>query len=143
MTKNSIIIILGTVTIASLTYGAYSFGRILTERPDTTIDERLELMKSYQKTQSRYDQVEIIKSVAAARRPKLILNFAAAGDCEAFLSSTQGFIDAASKRLAIADGVSVAEAYQSAPPITKVEIDNLLAIAFKMADAYDDCLGNP
>lgn len=144
MDKDTMIIFFGFVAIISLTVGAFAFGKTLSEREIPSIDERINLMQIYRQTSNDAEKRDVITALGKARRPLLTLNFSAAGECESFFDSAQFYFDQASRLLTEAGGADAAgTAYAALPSGDRTLFDSMLVTGTQMADAYDNCLGNP
>jgi hypothetical protein len=143
MSKDKALITIGIVALASLAFGAASFGKILTERSTPSIDERLEMLKTHQIQSTGPDRAEFLKKFAAERRPFLPMNLAVAGDCETFLDSANFYLDKTAEVARKYPNFDPAVVYRGASREDQVLIDFMTGVASLMAFSYDDCLGNP
>lgn len=141
MTKSGVLTFLGVVIIFGFAFGAFQFGKVITEREVPTVDQRLEYLKQLQTLKTDYDRNTFVMNIGKFRRPRLILSSASAGNCEPFLDSAKHYFSKAEEILA---------RYPSTDALLKngTQDDRGLVnyytlISVTMADGYDDCLGNP
>jgi len=143
MTKNGVLIFFGVLIVASLTYGAYAFGKILTDRSIPSLDERVDLMKQHQSFNTQFERTEFVKRLGAARRPTLNLYLAAAGDCEILLDSAEFYFKKAGEIALRHEGKDLTTLKATGSAQDAALLDSFTLVALHMADAYDNCLGNP
>jgi hypothetical protein len=141
MTKSGVLTFLGVVVIFGFAFGAFQFGKVITERDVPTVDERLEYLKQLQTLKTKYDRDSFIVALGKLRRPALILRSASAGNCEPFLDSADHYFSKAEEILAKYPDTNAL--LQNGTQDDRGLVNYYTLISVTMADSYDDCLGNP
>ncbi len=141
MTKTGVLTFLGVVIIFGFAFGAFQFGKIITERDVPTVDQRLEYLKQLQTLETDYDRDAFVIALGKSRRPRLILSSVSAGNCEPFLDSAKYYFSQAQEILAKYSGTD--ELLQSGTQEDRGLVNYYTLISVTMADGYDDCIGNP
>ncbi|MEY4731218.1 MAG: hypothetical protein RL681_164 [Candidatus Parcubacteria bacterium] len=141
MTKTGILSFLGVVVIFGMAFGAFQFGKVITEREVPTVDERLEYLKNLQTLNTKSDRDAFVIAIGKSRRPRLTLSSAAAGNCEPFLDSADHYFAQAEEILARYPNTDAL--LKSGTQDDRGLVNYYTLISVTMADSYDDCLGNP
>lgn len=141
MTKTGVLTFLGVVIIFGFAFGAFQFGKVITERDVPTVDQRLEYLKQLQTLQTDYERDAFVIALGKSRRPSLILSSVSAGNCEPFLDSAKYYFGQAEDILAKYS--STETLLQSGTQEDRGLVNYYTLISVTMADSYDDCIGNP
>ena len=141
MTKTGVLTFLGVVIIFGFAFGAFQFGKIITEREVPTVDQRLEYLKQLQTLKTDYDRNTFVIKLGESRRPTLILRTASAGNCEPFLDSAKHYFVKAEEILARYPDTDAL--LKNGTQDDRGLVNYYTLISVTMADGYDDCIGNP